>query len=895
MERTVMYRPRASKEPSTMHRDSPAWPRVAALAVLAMAAAVVVLLPHHADAVGTGFLIAADPPTDRILAPNGGLDTEILRLAASSDSNNIYFWLQVGDGGTCYSASTMMYDPTVAGCHPVIIRYPIDFVEAHNVQMYAMTYYTVAGGWSNNLMWHGTSEAGGTLGTAITSTWVCNELKYTIPRGAFDVPPLNGDPWTNIMGTAYNGVGGTTWDTADAGASGTPPGIGTWTVGVNGPMWPDPPTIDSVTANGDNTVRIAWTPAPANNAQPVTKFIVYRSTDGGATYTAIHTTADATEVFYDDDDAGTGLVTGTTYTYAVTSVNCPQLDIQPGAVGGGESLQGTAVDITPDFRPGTPTGFSVGSATTTSLTLTWTQPDDCPAASGCTPVGSGASGVQGFAIYRGPSGAETFLQTVDLTGCSMLACAFVDDTPALASDTQYCYYIVAYDGYLGAVPPGPPLPNLSPATGESCRKTLKPGEVEPSACTLQAFFQVPSGATEKGDPVTFSDLSTDTMATKNGWTWDLGDGFTSNFESLTHTYYSSGNYVVRLTVTDSGGCVDVFEQTVSVSAPGSTTPPNTSEGGDPSGYIPPVVNAGEDQTTREGSPVKLGATASGSSSGFLWSWRQVSGPSVNLQKVDGAEPEFTAPAVTKPGEATRLIFAVHVSDGTSNSEDDFVLVTVVSKNQRPPVANAGRDPTVQRGDRVTLDAVLSSDPDGDSLSFAWTHVGGAQVPELPGNGRTITLTTPVSTTETFIDVQLTVSDGGYVSADTVRIWLKAPPAPIIAFKATPQKDGTVTFAASGVSAEYRWDFGDNQTKVSDQPVVSHTYAAAGTYTVTLRLGDAGEPYQQSVTPVVPHTGGGNAAKPTGGLDWMLGAGIAAVAAALVAGGILVWALRHRPE
>ena len=54
----------------------------------------------------------------------------------------------------------------------------------------------------------------------------------------------------------------------------------------------------------------------------------------------------------------------------------------------------------------------------------------------------------------------------------------------------------------------------------------------------------------------------------------------------------------------------------------------------------------------------------------------------------------------------------------------------------------------------------------------------------------------------------------------------------------------VTFDASGswddsVIVEYRWDFGDNETLTSNNPIARHSYTTAGTYFVTLMVKDDG--------------------------------------------------------
>ncbi len=411
---------------------------------------------------------------------------------------------------------------------------------------------------------------------------------------------------------------------------------------------------------------------------------------------------------------------------------------------------------------------------------------------------------------------------------------------------------------------------------------------------LHANFMFTTGAIEAGEPVSFSDLSTDGGgATIQKWAWDFGDGQTSTTQSLSHTFLAAGDYKVRLGVFDSVSCASFLDQTVVVGQPGSANPPPAPEGGSTPGNSPPTVDAGEDQAVPDGSHVKLSASASGSTSALQYMWRQVSGPTVAMTRTDTSEPEFTAPAAANPLQPVVLVFAAKVSDGTMDSLEDTVQVSVVTKNQHPPQAVAGKDVTVTKGNRVSVDASASSDADGDALTFAWTQTGGLPLPGLPANGAKLSLDIPADTPSSFVDLQVTATDGYYRSVDTVRIWLQGAPPPPTSFKAIPQPDGSVLFAANGAADEYVWDFGDMDTKTTASPTVTHKYTAAGTYTVELRLGRDADPVSQDVTPTVPVSSSiGQQAQPASGMPlWamLLGTGIGAV---LVAG-LFVWAFRHR--
>ena len=80
-------------------------------------------------------------------------------------------------------------------------------------------------------------------------------------------------------------------------------------------------------------------------------------------------------------------------------------------------------------------------------------------------------------------------------------------------------------------------------------------------------------------------------------------------------------------------------------------------------------------------------------------------------------------------------------------------VQIFAPNNRPPLASAGPNQTVQcsspSGASVLLNGSTSSDPDGDPLSFAWSGPFGAATGVAP------TVTVPLGTNT----INLTVSDG----------------------------------------------------------------------------------------------------------------------------------------
>ncbi|HEU0299095.1 MAG TPA: DNA/RNA non-specific endonuclease [Longimicrobium sp.] len=170
-----------------------------------------------------------------------------------------------------------------------------------------------------------------------------------------------------------------------------------------------------------------------------------------------------------------------------------------------------------------------------------------------------------------------------------------------------------------------------------------------------------------------------------------------------------------------------------------------------------------------------------------------------------------------------------------------VIENVVEANDRAPVAATDGPYTGIEGSSVTLDASASSDPDGDALTYEWSFGDG-------GTG------TGVSPTHTYADngnyqVTVIVTDP-YGAADTttttVTVMNVSPTVAAFAGAALLQGE---TYAATGGFADPgadEWtatvDYGDGG---GEQPLaldgsgfsLSHGYAAAGTFTVTVRVTD----------------------------------------------------------
>jgi MYXO-CTERM domain-containing protein len=187
----------------------------------------------------------------------------------------------------------------------------------------------------------------------------------------------------------------------------------------------------------------------------------------------------------------------------------------------------------------------------------------------------------------------------------------------------------------------------------------------------------------------------------------------------------------------------------------------------------PVANAGADQAVDEGTTVTLDGRGSSDPDGntLTYAWAQTAGtPTVTLAGANTAQPTFTAPNVTADAQIT---FTLTVSDGLLTHTDAVVITIRNVAQNRAPVANAGSDQAVDEGTAVTLDGRGSTDPDGDTLTYAWTQTGGTPTVTLTGaNTAQPTFTAPSVTADTVLTFTLTVSDGSLTHTDTVSITVR---------------------------------------------------------------------------------------------------------------------------
>jgi PKD repeat protein len=282
--------------------------------------------------------------------------------------------------------------------------------------------------------------------------------------------------------------------------------------------------------------------------------------------------------------------------------------------------------------------------------------------------------------------------------------------------------------------------------------------------------------------VTFADKSTGSPTL---WTWNFGDGATSTAQNPTHTYAAAGNYTVSLTARNAAG-LDTANKVVAVT-----------------GGTPPTAKFA---FSTNGNQVNFIDQSTGSPTSWAWDFGD-NGSSTQRNPVH---------TYTAAGSYTVTLTASNAAG--SNSASDVVKIV------------AGTVPTAAftwsgNGFKVNFLDRSTGSPTGWSWDFGDGTFDANQNPVH-------TYTSPGSYTVVLIASN---SAGSNSKSDVVTV----PTAPVANFDFTTSTGHTATFLdrSTGSPSSWVWNFGDGSLSTLQNP--SHSYAAAGTYSVMLTAGNAG--------------------------------------------------------
>ncbi|MCG2620554.1 PKD domain-containing protein [Arthrobacter sp. I2-34] len=294
--------------------------------------------------------------------------------------------------------------------------------------------------------------------------------------------------------------------------------------------------------------------------------------------------------------------------------------------------------------------------------------------------------------------------------------------------------------------------------------------------------------------------STDADGRIATYAWDFGDGTTGEGTGIQHLYEKAGTYTVTLTVTDDRGASATKTSEV------TTVRPNAA----------PVAALTSNAT---GMQVAFDGTGSSDPDGTIDSYAWDFG--------DGGTG--TGPSPThRYGADGEYLVTLTVTDNDGASAATTVPVTVA--NAVPAAAFSFSTDELQ----ATFDAGASADADGSIADYAWDFGDGSN-----GSGRTVSHRYGKAGT---YEAVLTVTDAlGAKStlAQSVTVSGPAGPGAVFSKEVTGRSirlDASGSSSPTGTVTGYAWDFGDGRT--AEGRTASHTFAADGTYTVTLVVTDS---------------------------------------------------------
>ncbi|MBV8518842.1 MAG: PKD domain-containing protein [Acidobacteria bacterium] len=280
------------------------------------------------------------------------------------------------------------------------------------------------------------------------------------------------------------------------------------------------------------------------------------------------------------------------------------------------------------------------------------------------------------------------------------------------------------------------------------------------------------------------------------WTWNFGDGVQSGDRDPVHTYAHSGAYTVVLTATNDAGS-DHASDVVTVA-----------------GGTPPVAKFNSQVS---GKQVNFIDQSTGTPTAWHWDFG------------DNTTSTEENPVHTYASAGNYTVVLTVSNDAGSDHANGVVAIAA----DQPPVAAFTATPNGHQVNFVDQST-------GNPTSWSWSF----------GDGGASTQRNPIHTYAAAgnYTVTLTVAnDGGSAQASKV-VTIAAGDPPKAAFEfVVNNKQVNFVDRSTNHPTSYLWTFGDHTSSSAQSPI--HTYAASGTYTVTLDVSnDAGsDSISQAVT------------------------------------------------
>lgn len=336
------------------------------------------------------------------------------------------------------------------------------------------------------------------------------------------------------------------------------------------------------------------------------------------------------------------------------------------------------------------------------------------------------------------------------------------------------------------------------------QNTYNPGEYalcEKLPPLPQAIFSAPPICT--GQPTVFTDSSVAGYGVILNWTWDFGDGNTTDsIQHPTHTYLAAGTYSVTLIITTTCEKDTVINPVVVHTLPAPLF-----------SVLPVCFN----------NPSVFSDLTTGNNTVTQWAW--------NFG--DPASGSFNTSAIQNPthlyGSAGTFTITL-ITTNNFGCKDTVDLTTVIN----PLPISSFSSTTVCFGDTTCFQDLSSVNP-GTVNAWSWNFGDPASAAANTSNIQSPChlFTGP----GTFTVILAVTSDSGCQAAQSFPAVVIAPPVAginqqnVCLNAVTNFTDGSTPVPGDPINT-WDWDFGDGSPH-SVQQNPSYTYPAAGNYTVTL--------------------------------------------------------------
>jgi len=325
---------------------------------------------------------------------------------------------------------------------------------------------------------------------------------------------------------------------------------------------------------------------------------------------------------------------------------------------------------------------------------------------------------------------------------------------------------------------------LTVSNGASSKSLTKTITVIPALTPGFSFSPVNP---EAGELIQFQDS---TSGNPSAWSWNFGDGSTSNLQNPSHLYNNAGTYTVTLQISN-GDYTKTVSKTITVLAPitvgFSYSPAN------------PVV----------GQDVQFSNTSTGSITSYSWNFG------------DGSSSTLKDPVhkYSAAGNFTVTLTATNAKGSKSKSQ-----TIIVNQSISPSFSYSPASPYA--GQAVQFTDSSSGNPTSWSWDFGDGSVSNLQSP-----------THAYSSAGTYT-VTLTASNGLETKTASKTINVKAVIQADFTYSPTNPTAGTqiqFTDKSTGSITSWSWQFGDGGTSSQKNP--TKTYSTAGSYNVKLTISD----------------------------------------------------------